>query len=325
MGAAVQWDDRAGRRLKLRDLHIFMTVAQQGSMGRAAKHLAVSQPVVSKAISDLERTLKVRLVDRTAKGIEPTVYGDALLRGGTAVFDDLRRSIEAIEFLTDPTAGEVRIASVESLNAVFVPAVIDRLIRQFPRLVFHVTSVTAEGLPAAQYLEGLYKVLCERSVDLAASYLPVPFEHDDLQAEVLYSDSLVVVASSDSKWVRRRKVALAELIDEPWCLATKNSLGAVAVGRAFRERGLAPPRNVVTSNSALLRLALTTTGRVLSVASTTRLRLTGNRSALKAVPVDLRIPYGSIGIVTLRNRTINPAAERFIQCARELAKSLAAP
>jgi DNA-binding transcriptional LysR family regulator len=79
-GTAVQWDDRIGRHLKLRDLHIFMTVAQQGSMGKAAKQLAVSQPVVSKVISDLERTLKVRLVDRTIKGVEPTVYGSALLR-----------------------------------------------------------------------------------------------------------------------------------------------------------------------------------------------------------------------------------------------------
>src|SRR5438093_414061 len=88
MGTAMQWDERIGRRLKLRDLHIFMTVAQHGSMGRAAKHLAVSQPVVSKAISDLERTLKVRLVDRTMKGVEPTVCGTALLRRGTIVFDD---------------------------------------------------------------------------------------------------------------------------------------------------------------------------------------------------------------------------------------------
>src|SRR5437016_12894477 len=101
MGTAMQWDERIGRRLKLRDLHIFMSVAQQGTMGRAAKHLAVSQPVVSKVISDLERTLKVRLFDRTAKGVEPTVYGAALLRGGTIMFDDLGRSVKEIEFLAE--------------------------------------------------------------------------------------------------------------------------------------------------------------------------------------------------------------------------------
>jgi DNA-binding transcriptional LysR family regulator len=313
MGAVVRCDERIGRRLKLRDLHIFMTVVQQGSMGKAAKQLAVSQPVVSKAISDLESTLKVRLVDRTAKGIEPTAYGDALLRGGATVFDDLGRSVKEIEFLADPTGGEVRIASVEVLNAIFVPTVIDRLSRKLPRLVFHVLSVPA---PTQQF-----EALHQRSVDLAVSYLAVPFEHEDLHAEFLYSDSLSVVASPDSKWARRRRIELSELLDEYWVLPTKDTLGASAVGRAFLERGLALPRNFVTTNSTQLRQALIATGRVLSFVSTTRLRLTGKRWPLKAVPVDLRIPYGSVGIITLKNRTINPAAERFIECAREVATS----
>src|SRR5262249_47021898 len=176
MRTSVQWDERIGRRLKLRDLHIFMTVAQQGSMGRAAKHLAVSLPVVSKAISDLELTLKVRLVDRTMKGVEPTVYGTALLRRGTIVFDELGHSVKEIEFLTDPAAGEVRIASLEVLNSSFLPAVIDRVSRKLPRLMFHVLSIPA---PTSQHLE----VLRERTVDLAVTYLTPPFEHDDLTAE----------------------------------------------------------------------------------------------------------------------------------------------
>jgi DNA-binding transcriptional LysR family regulator len=317
MRTAVQWDERIGRRLKLRDLHIFMTVAQQGSMGRAAKHLAVSQPVVSKAISDLERTLKVRLVDRTMKGVEPTVYGGALLRRGTIVFDELGHSVKEIEFLADPTAGEVRIASIEALNSTFLPAVIERLSRKSPRLRFYVISVPPTP---PQQLE----VLHERTVDLALTYLAPPFEHDDVAAEFLYPEALTVAAAPDSKWARRRKVELAELVDEPWCLPMRDSLFAPAIARAFRERGLAPPRNFVSTDSVQLRLELTATGRALSFAFRSRLRLSGRRWPLKAVPVDLHIPLGSVGIVTLKNRTINPAAELFIECARQLAKRLAA-
>jgi DNA-binding transcriptional LysR family regulator len=316
MGAAVQWDDRIGRRLKLRDLHIFMAVAQQGGMGKAAKQLAVSQPVVSKAVSDLERTLKVRLVDRTAQGVEPTLYGGALLRWGTVVFDDLRRSVKEIEFLADPTAGEVRIASLETLNAGFVPAVIDRLTRQFPRLVFHVLQ--------APSLER-YKMLRERGADLAVSFLTGPFEHDDLAAEILYSDSPAIAAALDSKWVRRRTVALAELVDEPWCLPTEGTVLRPVIARAFHEKGLPMPRHVVVSDSIQLNQAMAVTGRFLCFASKTRLRLSGNRAVLKAVPVDLHIPHGSVGIVTLKDRTISPAAQLFIDCARDVAKPLAEP
>ena len=297
MRNAVQWDERIGRRLKLRDLHIFMTVVQQGSMGRAAKHLAVSQPVVSKAISDLERTLKVRLVDRTMKGVEPTVYGSALPRRGAIVFDELGHSVKDIEFLTDPTAGEVRIASLEALHTGFLPAVIDRLSRKFPRLTFHVLSIP---VPGTQHLEILY----ERSVDLAVTYLVPPFEHDDLTAEYLCSDSMTVVAAPDSKWARRRKIELAELVDEPWCLPVKDGFAAAAIARAFRERGLAPPRNFVTTDSAHLRRSLMATGRVLGFITRTALRLSGTHSVLKGVRVDLDIPLGSVGIVSLKNRTI---------------------
>src|SRR5262245_51843663 len=105
----MDWDDRIGRRVKLRDLHILIAVVQSGSMAMAAKRLAVSQPVVSKTIADLEHTLKVRLLDRGRKGIEVTPFGQALLRRGVAAFDELRQGVKEIECLADPAAGEVRI------------------------------------------------------------------------------------------------------------------------------------------------------------------------------------------------------------------------
>src|SRR4051794_28099998 len=133
------WADRIGRRLKLRDLHILMEVVQWRNMTKAAQHLAVSTPVVSKTIADLEHMLGVSLLDRTPKGVEPTIYGRALLAGGVTVFDELRQRVQEIEFLQDPTAGELRIGATTAPAAGLLPAVIGRLIRQYPRMVFHVT------------------------------------------------------------------------------------------------------------------------------------------------------------------------------------------
>src|SRR5215831_12430765 len=82
----MQWTDRIGRRVKLRDLHILLAVAQTGSMSRAADRLAISHPVVSKTIADLEHALNVRLLDRTPQGTEPTAYGRALLSCSTTVY-----------------------------------------------------------------------------------------------------------------------------------------------------------------------------------------------------------------------------------------------
>ena len=153
----MQLSDRIGRRMKLHDLHVLMAVVQAGSMNKAAALLNTTQPAVSKSIAELERAVGVRLLDRNAQGVEPTAYGRALLDGGTAVFDDLRQAVKNIEFLADPTAGEVRVGCIPFLAASFVPAVIDRLSRRFPRIVIHLVTAT---------LEALHRELRERNVDL---------------------------------------------------------------------------------------------------------------------------------------------------------------
>src|SRR5215470_6228740 len=110
MGSAMPWDDRIGRRLKLRDLQILRAAARLGSLGKAANDLAISQPAVSKAITDLEQLLGARLLERGPKGVEPTIYGHALLSRSIAVFDELRQGVSDIESLGDPATGEIRIA-----------------------------------------------------------------------------------------------------------------------------------------------------------------------------------------------------------------------
>ena len=90
----IDWESQIGRRLRLRDLHVFSTVVQRGSMAKAAQQLGVSQPAVSEVIADLEHALGVRLVDRSAQGVSPTIYGSALLRRSVAVFDELKQASE---------------------------------------------------------------------------------------------------------------------------------------------------------------------------------------------------------------------------------------
>src|SRR4051812_32318294 len=103
----IAWEKQIGRRLRLRDLHVFFTVVQHGSMAKAAVELGVSQPSISELIADLEGFLGVRLLDRSSRGVEPTVYGETLLSRGQAAFDELRQGIRDIEFLADPNSGEI--------------------------------------------------------------------------------------------------------------------------------------------------------------------------------------------------------------------------
>src|SRR5258708_5611701 len=140
--SSIDWEARIGRRLALRDLHVFFTVVQRGSMARAARQLNVTQPAVSKVIADLEHTLGVRILDRRPQGVEPTAYGRALLKRGTVVFDELRQTVRDIDFLADPTVGEVQIGCLGTLTAVLLQPVILRFHQQYPRVVVRVEDST---------------------------------------------------------------------------------------------------------------------------------------------------------------------------------------
>ena len=112
----IDWDNQIGHRLRLRDLHVFFTVAQDGSMSKAAARIGVSTPTVSEVIAGLEHGLGVRLFDRGPKGVEPTRYGDALLKRALTVFDELKQSIKDIEYLEDPASGEIRPARIRGTS-----------------------------------------------------------------------------------------------------------------------------------------------------------------------------------------------------------------
>jgi len=302
--------DRVIHRLKLRDLRLLLALNDWGSMAKAATHLNITQSAVSKAIAELEHTFGVRLFDRTPTGIEPTTYGRALLKGGVAVFDELRQSVNAIEHLADPTAGELRLGCTEPMSWGIVPNVIDRLVRQHPRLIFHVT----EAAPATLR----YHELRERRIELAIGRVEGPISGDDIDIEVLYNEQYFVVAGRQSRWAGRRKIKLAELVDEPWSLPA-----STLVADAFQVSGLPPPRVNAVSYSIPLHNALVASGHFLTVMPRSMLQFSAERMSFKVLPVELPVRLTPVGIITLKNRTPSPVAKFFIDHAREIAKLLA--
>jgi DNA-binding transcriptional LysR family regulator len=307
--------DQTGRRLKLRQLEILSAVAECGTMGKAAERLAISQPVVSKAIADLEYTLGVRLFDRGPQGVEPTLYGRALLKCGIAIFDELRQGIKEIKFLSDPNAGELHVGCTESLTAGLVSDVIDRLSRRFPRLVIHLALADVGTLQ----FRFLRERRCELIVGRVLSSVPEP----DMDAEVLFYEQHLVVTKPPNKWLKQRRIGLADLIDEPWILAPLEIQPGTPVVEAFRAVGLQLPQGLIVSNSLNLRNSLLATGRFVTVVPGSVLRFVPKHLLLKVLPVKLPRSKLPIAIVTLKNRTLSPIAQLFIDYARELAKPLA--
>ena len=309
----MRFSDRIGRRLKLQDLHVLMTVVQAGTMGKAAQHLNTTQPNISRAIGKLEYAFGVRLLDRNRQGIAPTEYGRALLECGTAVFDELRQGVKNIELLTDPGAGEVRIGSSIYTGESFVTAVIERLSRRYPRIVFHLVT--------SDETDTLYRELSERNVDFLIARKGGRLGDEKFGFEALYEPPSVVVASSRSPWARKRRISLAELINEPWVLPPPEGIMGLAYLDVFRASGLGHPRIAVFATQPGARLNLVATGRFLTI-QTSLLRFSKSPK-IAVLPVELQHTRAPVGIIALKNRTLSPVVQLCIEAAREVAKPLA--
>lgn len=311
------WIDRIGRRLKLRDLHIFLAVAERGNMARTAEHLGVSRPVVSKAIADLEHTLGVHLVERSRDGVELTMYGRALLKRSTVVFDDIRLGVKEIEFLADPSLGEIRVGCPEVIAAGIVPVIISRLFGKYPRAkveVVHTAQVDSNAL--------LFQQLRDRSIDVFIGRVPPRLKEDDLVVDILLQDRMFVVAGSNSPWARKRKIDLAELADAPWILPPPDHVISIYLARIFRSKGLQPPSAHVVSNSTGAVSALLRSGPYLAIIPDIALHFYMQWLGLVALPIDLPSPPGPNAIVTLKSRGQPPLLPAFVECAHAVAKSI---
>lgn len=309
----MQVSDRVGRRVKLHDLHVLMAVAQSGSMGKAARRLNTSQSAISRSVAELEHAFGVRLFDRSRQGIEPTQCGRALLGCGAAVFDELRQGVKSIEFLTDPTVGEIRVAGNEHIIAGLIATVFGRLRGQYPGIAIDVTSV----IMSEQHRE-----LRERKVDLVVGRIS-PSKEEDIHSEVLFHDGIVVVAGLQSRWSRRRKVDLSELAGEPWVFPQPQSPFNAPIADLFRARGLPFPPRGLARGSVNLLCALVARGPFLGLFPRSLLHFGTNLPPLKVLPLQLPIRPLPVGIMMLKNRTISPIARLFIDYARELSKPLA--
>jgi DNA-binding transcriptional LysR family regulator len=311
---AMELSDRIGRRIKLHDLQILTTVVQAGSMSKAAALLNTTQSTISRSISELEQTIGVRLLDRNAQGVEPTHYGRALLKRGIAAFDEIKQGIEDIRYLSDPGTGEVRIGSAPAMAEGIVLAIIEKLSQQYPRVVFHV-------------IPGGTLVMCEqlraRRIELGFVTGAVPEE--DMDQHVLYDEPLVVVAGIGNPWARRRKIKLAELVNEPWTWPPAGTLFDARVVEAFRAIGLEPPRARVYYEGFNMRTKLAADGRFLAVVPAYIFKFATQHPSIKVLPIELPTTYRPSAIVTLKNRTLSPLAQRVIDCAREITKPLAKP
>src|SRR5262249_15896860 len=178
------------------------------------------------------------------------------------------------------------------------PPIIKQLPRRYPNVVPIVVGEVAS--PSKDFVE-----LNARTVDLVVSRLFPPFVQsefsDDLDVQILFDDHVVFAAGAKSQWARRRKIDLAELVDEPWILTEPNTWTRTMVAEAFGSRGLKMPKVSLMTHSVLLRTNLVATGRFIAALPGSVMHLYAQRFSLKALPVGVSGQPWPVAVVTLKN------------------------
>jgi DNA-binding transcriptional LysR family regulator len=308
----MDWSDRIGRRIKLRDLHVLMAVADTGSMAKAAARLRISHPAISKTISEIEATLGVRLLDRSSQGAELTAFGEVLLKCGINIFDEMRQGLRSLENLSDPNSGEVRLGCTDIILNSLVPEIVRRFSRAYPRVQLDV-KLTNPGEHQIQELR-------ERKIDLLITR--ATGRHDDFNSELLFDEPFVFVVGAQSEFARKRQTALKDIIGGNWVLPAYDSAPGALVAEVFRANGFSPPKPSVKTVAIQLTVSLIASGEFVGILPASVAALSAHRNALKVLPLKSPGPRISAEIVFLKNRTLSPAVEAFIDNAREVTKSL---
>lgn len=301
--------ERLPRQLRLRELRVFVTVLEHRSFRKAAVALHVTQPAVTKSIAGLEALLGVKLFDRVANGVEPTVHGMAFASRARAIFGELRSAAQELDIVSRGASGTLQIGTVPLPAAGLLPIAIGRLLKRHPNVF--VTIVEARERELADMLR-------RRAIDVAFVRLAQFPAADDLRSEALFEQTLCVLASRTHRLASRLRLTWKEIEREQWVLPPQDSPFLQQVRRALDRADLPLPRNCVESASITIQYGMVLHGSMLSFGLRNHAVMPQVKDVLVRLPVDLPAVTGTFGTVTLRNREERPVATHLLEEIRAI-------
>jgi DNA-binding transcriptional LysR family regulator len=223
-----------------RQLRAFLTIVRSGSLGLAAETLHVTQPALSRIIRRLESQLGVQLFERRSTGMELTSFGHALVPHATVLSEEAALAIEQINSLRGLGHGTLRIGAVGSVAIMVLPAVLERMLAQWPKLHVHITEAVEDALEVQ---------LTNNAIDVAISG-QIPESPDIVQVgEQKFTDRYSVISSATHPLQQRAKLSLVDVVSVPWVMPSLEAEPRRQFNALIARLGVAAPRVAVESRS----------------------------------------------------------------------------
>jgi DNA-binding transcriptional LysR family regulator len=303
-------------RLKTRHLLLLLHLYEQRSVLRAAEAANMTQPAASKLLSEMEGILGVPLFERHARGVEPTWYGQVLIRRARAALSEIGRAHDEIAAMRSGRMGQAAIGTVVNPGTTLVPQAIAAVKRDFPDILIRVEM---------DYSRPLVAKLLDGQLDIVIGRILGPEGAGDLEFEPLADEPHSVIVRTGHPLTQRSGLTHADLIEYGWIMPPAASVLRTRLDSMFLEHGLAPPQNIIETASLPVIIHLLRHSDLLTALPAESVAPYLQTAQMQVLPIELGVRMEFFGIIRRRDQQLSPGAERVLESLRATARLLYPP
>jgi len=300
-------------RLKTRQLLLLIALDDYRNIHRAAEELHMTQPAASKQIKDLEEMLDVKLFERLPRGMEPTIYGETMIRHARMALTSLALAHDDIVALRAGLAGQVEVGVIMAPAMALLPRAIARVKEEAPRLRIGVQLETS-NLLLNKLQHGTLDFMIGRIFDTG--------DTSGLIYEELSEEPACAVVRPGHPLLDKPQLGLADIAALPWILPPHGSILRYRFDMMFRRAGLEPPSNVVDTTAMLVITALLQQTESLHVMPLEVAQYYASLNVMRVLPIELPCKMDAFGIIRQQDHLLSPGADMLLRAVRAAAQEI---
>ena len=300
-------------RLKTRQLLLLIALDDYRNIHRAAEELHMTQPAASKQIKDLEEMLDVKLFERLPRGMEPTIYGETMIRHARMALTSLALAHDDIVTLKAGLTGQVEVGVIMTPAMALLPRAIARVKEDAPLLRIGVQLETS-NLLLDKLQHGMLDFMIGRIFDTG--------DTSGLIYEELTEEPACAVVRPGHPLLERKELKLADIAPLPWIVPPHGSILRYRFDMMFRRAGLEPPANVVDTTAMLMITALLQQTDSLHVMPIEVAQYYASLNVMRILPIELPCKMDAFGIIRHQDHLLSPGADLLLRAVRAAAKEI---
>lgn len=295
------------QRIRLRHLHTFVAVAQQGTLGRAAETLNLSQPALSKTLNELEQLTGTRLFERGRLGAQLTLVGEQFLTHAVKVLDALNTAGQALNRKEGLSNDIVRIGALPTAALGILPSVIGQFHQQQKDITLQVATMNNTMLLAG---------LKSGEIDIGIGRMSDPELMSGLNYELLFLESLKLVVRPGHPLLQET-VTLSRVMEWPVLVSPKGTLPRQNAEALLQSQGCKIPTGCIETLSASLSRQLTVDYDYVWFVPSGAVKDDLRRGLLAALPIPTQGAGEPIGILTRVDATLTAGSQTLLSAIRK--------